>query len=481
MRLMKNSIALLLGNGLSRVIEYLLIFILVRLLSDDDYVLYRQYILILATFLPFIIGGTAITFGYYNAKCNTQEKAYVFFNTFIILLIQGAFGFLIFFLLKNLISDYYGNPNIQKIAIYVSFILFFQTIYSFYSFYLIEKNKAKKLVIINVIYAAIKFSIIIILTINNISMENIIFGLVFLNCAYAIFSVADAMIQNKNYKHNFKPNVKPYIIYSSKVYISQVSYALTETIDKNIVSNTMSNFSYAVYSNGAFANPLTPLLLSSINSVMYPEYTKLVDQGHKLEVIELWKKTISISAMILIPLAFALIVFAKPIVILLFTDKYSASVPYFIIYQLSVIFGLTYFGTLYNVVNSTLKYVYRVVSTLVITIFLLYFLSLTKNMLYIAFGALLMKAIAFVLNIQGISKIYKINFFHSYPFRNQIIIILCCTLISLGFYTVNYFIHTTNTFQFIQLFIMLIIEYGIIALIFFNRIKEYVNLFRKDM
>ena len=114
-----------------------------------------------------------------------------------------------------------------------------------------------------------------------------------------------------------------------------------EKIDMLLLSSRLSVEDFAYYSMGCLLVPPLVLLEMSVQKVLIPELSKAYHQLDLHSMILSYRKAQSDIAYLMIPSVFGLIVFARPIVEILFTKQYLTSAPFL------QVFALTYLAYIF--------------------------------------------------------------------------------------------------------------------------------------
>jgi len=104
------------------------------------------------------------------------------------------------------------------------------------------------------------------------------------------------------------------------------------------VSWSFDAATFAVYAVGCLQIPLADFLMTSTSNVMMVNMRERMLSGDNASVAVIWLDSIRKLALVFLPLAGVLLVCADPLVVLLFTDTYAASVPIFMLWTLSMVF-----------------------------------------------------------------------------------------------------------------------------------------------
>ncbi len=126
----------------------------------------------------------------------------------------------------------------------------------------------------------------------------------------------------------------------------QLSYALpfalavgVEVIQQNyhqyVVASNFDAATFAIYAVGCLQIPLVDMIMTSTVNVMMVKMAE--DASHGAETVALWHETISRLAFLMVPLSVFLFVIARDLIVTLYTVTYSASVPIFMVWALTIL------------------------------------------------------------------------------------------------------------------------------------------------
>jgi O-antigen/teichoic acid export membrane protein len=103
------------------------------------------------------------------------------------------------------------------------------------------------------------------------------------------------------------------------------------------VASWVAPATFAIYSIGALQIPLVDLLATSAANVMMVSMTELVVKGES--PLALWHETVERLAFVFLPLATALVLLSRELIVLLYTPRYAASAPIFAISTGLIVLG----------------------------------------------------------------------------------------------------------------------------------------------
>lgn len=122
-----------------------------------------------------------------------------------------------------------------------------------------------------------------------------------------------------------------------KVTVSSLVDTLYNDIFSLVIGKKYSATDLAFYNRGQqFPHLLSRNVTSSISTVMLPVYSQLQDD--KAAVKAAVRKSISLCSFVMFPLIFGLLACSKPIILLLYTEKWAESIPYMQLFCIAFLF-----------------------------------------------------------------------------------------------------------------------------------------------
>jgi O-antigen/teichoic acid export membrane protein len=168
--------------------------------------------------------------------------------------------------------------------------------------------------------------------------------LIFLSILMSLRLIAVIYIIHYNKKkHNLKYRQAP------AYFMQQVQFGLPLGVSRilhNIlnmenffISSYFSLVQFTYYTVGCFENPLVNAARTSMFELANIEMVDSMKNNDYKKSIEIWKSMTRKLFLIIIPFAVYMIFFAREIIVFIFSDKYLASVPFFMIFNLYLIAG----------------------------------------------------------------------------------------------------------------------------------------------
>ncbi len=105
------------------------------------------------------------------------------------------------------------------------------------------------------------------------------------------------------------------------------------------VSHYFAAATFAIYSVGCLQIPLVDFIMSPASSVMMVRMSERIGQGRSEGILEMWHDMSRKLALMFVPLVALLLLNAHNIIVLLFTERYLASVPIFMVWSIPILFA----------------------------------------------------------------------------------------------------------------------------------------------
>ena len=305
--------------------------VLARLLSPSDFGCIEMLAVFMLVAEAFVSGGFGSAL--IQKKRPTQiDYSTVFFWDFGMAIIMYA----VLFTFAPAISRFYGIPILSKILRIQGLILFV------YAFNIIQFNQLKKklnfkaIAIVTVITQTISFVVTIVLAYRG-------FGVWSLVAKNLIASTLTSII------FWFYLKWRPLFVFSWQsfkelfgfgfyMFLTHVVTQISVKIQSLLIGKLYSPSTIGYYAKASSTEHMASSCISQVmEQVTFPLYAEV--QDNKIALQNMVKKLTMTLAYVTFPLLFILLLLAKPIFILLYTEKWLQSIPYF---QVLCIAGLAH-------------------------------------------------------------------------------------------------------------------------------------------
>ncbi len=321
-----------------KVITALISIIITKILSVKfslwEYGTYSQAMLIVsfATSLS-ILGLSDGTNYFYNVTDDINQKKKYMNTIFSIQMLIGMICAIIIIGISGLLTNYYNNPNLQKIYIWIIFSPMLSNFIAMYQVLFISIGKARIIAIRNLVMALIKLGIISFAAIISQDVMTIFILTFFADFGQVLYFAL--FFRRKCFKiHFFKidfSNVKSILNYCIPLAIYILTNALARDMDKYFVSIVADTETFAIFSNCAKVLPFD-MLTTSFATVMIPIVTRFIAQNNLEEAQKLYRDYLSIGYTTTWIIAFGVVICSREVMYLLYDDKYISGLAIFVVY-----------------------------------------------------------------------------------------------------------------------------------------------------
>lgn len=125
-----------------------------------------------------------------------------------------------------------------------------------------------------------------------------------------------------------------------------------------IVAHYFDPAQYAIYAVACFQLPFVGILSNSIAEVMLVRATEYYSQGSLVDLYDLWIGGCKKALLLYIGVIGVVVAFAKPIITVLFTSRYDASVQLFAIMSLGLVFNAIFQDCIFRACSAMKTYAF---------------------------------------------------------------------------------------------------------------------------
>lgn len=310
--------------------------LLCQYLSVYDYGTYSQILLVISTVSSMTILGMIDGVNYFYCSKAEENRREAYISTiFALQCIVGAAAGCLVMLLTGPLCDYLGNPNIRGLLIFAAALPLLQNLISMLQVLVVSVGKARMLAVRNLIVSVLRLGavILVISFVRNVAV--ILLTTLALDAAQITLFV---WLLKKN-GCAIRPSridlklSKSIFHYCAPMAVFVAINILNRDVDKYLVTLVTDTQTLAVYANASRALPFD-IIMSSFCTVLLPQITRLVVAGEHRRAAELYKVFLEIAYVTTGILCCAALSAAPQLMELLYSEKYLAGLPVFMIYIL---------------------------------------------------------------------------------------------------------------------------------------------------
>lgn len=389
------------GKILAMIAQFIMPLFLTRFLTKHDYGLYSQFYLIFGFLLSVLGMGMQSNLYFFYPKSSSNEQKHQVWGTYILLMFMGIIGCL-FFLIPPINHFIVNNAYLEEYVYLIAACVFL----GMPSLMIDPLSVVRKDKLLAIIYHPVEIvsKIILVIAFALIfkSLDAIFYGILILEFLIFVF-VTCYLTVNYHYPSGRSSCdlLKRQIAYSLPFGVAVILNTFAGRFDKLLSVSFLTPEEYATYSIAFFGIPGIMQVYDSLCQVNVTNMARLYKDndilGVKAEYQRFVVKTLSFS----LPVILIAFIYTPQIIILLFTEKYIDSVPFFRIYILTFILGMVGSGTILRAIDRTKLSMKAYLISVCLTLPLSYFLIKT----YGIWGAIVSVVISTI-----VPKLFQIGF-----------------------------------------------------------------------
>jgi len=309
------------GKLFNQGITFFVSIFLARLLLPEDFAL-------IAMVMGFIgIARIFVDFGLSQALIQSQNTTDIHYSSiFWLNLFFAIFISILFFLSAPSIAFFYHQPDIINLAKVLSITFAIGALGSVHIAMLKKKMDFKYLSITNIISATLSGCIGIYMAFNNYGVWSIVVQQISA-AAIRLFLLWYGTRWLPLFKFSWSA-IKPLWNFSKKLFISGLLETVAQQLDVFIIGKLFMPATLGFYSRGKSLNQLIAnYSASSLSSVLFPALSKI--QNNLAEVKQKVIAFFRLATLTSFFLGGLLFIIAEDLIVLMFTEKWLPTVPYF--------------------------------------------------------------------------------------------------------------------------------------------------------
>jgi O-antigen/teichoic acid export membrane protein len=345
------------GTAVLQLSTILNFIILARVLSLDDFGILRQLMLYNQIVFTFTFSAIPISLLYFCGYCTARNgKMQIARKHIHILILLGVCISFLTLILREKISDLYGNPLLEEYFVIFSVFPLAYLLYNSVPTFLVTLNRTE---IIRWYCPLIAFVNTFIVCVSAIFFDFDVFlnTLVFTCCTSAIISLVLLFFITRKItsEDNKKTNVSvtDIISYSWFLVLASLLGILGSRVDHFFIANTLGVEVFSMYVIGAFQIPLYNIIQTSVNSVIFGKMCEYYSNRNWQGFRTLWKASLNKIEKICIPFSACITVFSYEFIYILFGEQYEDSYIIFLIFSFLAPIRCISFGFIFRVIGKT--------------------------------------------------------------------------------------------------------------------------------
>ncbi len=332
MELSRKVIILIYGRATSFFLSLAIPIALTRILAEENYGSYQQWVMIYATVQAILLLGMPQSLLYYFPRGEQSEHPLLIKQTWLILSFSALSVIALFWIaseaMEMSLPGHHLQPFIFLLGIYTGIMLLVSPIQNL----LILENREKMATWSMIGFTMIDIIVLPVAAWYNPTTLGMVHGIV------VTATIKLVMVLSYVYRHYLSQEIvgtsyyRNQLAYGVPVGLTAMIYVINVSVDKYMVGLFFSSSVFAAYYLGSLWPSMFGWITQSASQVVTPRMSKAHKDNNLEGVQSLYRSSVDKLVMIFLPATVLLAIIAKPLIITLFTEKYEATVPIFTIY-----------------------------------------------------------------------------------------------------------------------------------------------------
>ena len=335
----RPALVLMTGRTLGFAVSFCLPIILVRIFDQAEFGTYKQMFLIYGTLFGIVQLGMAESLFYFLPRAVRDSGSYVV-NSTLVLAAAGLACLVFLTTAGDMIAGWMSNPGLAPLIPFLGLFTLLMLAASGLEIVMTSRNRYG---LAATSYACSDFARAMLCVLPVLLVPKLEWLLIGAIAFASLRLCAMAWYVWQEFDGSLRPNLeflKHQFIYAAPFALYVLVHVMQDTLHQYAVSYYFDAATFAIYSVGCLQVPLVDLMATSTVNVMMVKMAEEIKEGRDNAVVDMWHDTIRKLALIFFPLFGVLLVTARDLIVLLFTEAYFASVPIFMVWSSAILLAV---------------------------------------------------------------------------------------------------------------------------------------------
>jgi O-antigen/teichoic acid export membrane protein len=321
------------GRILAYAVAFFVPLVNVRALTVEHYGYYGQFWLVFETLTPLLILGMPRSLLYYFPRAESREdKAVYVTQTLFYLCAMSLVAVGIYTVMGRVLGEGLG-ALVRAFYVRLCFFTFFMMISQYMDSLFVAERKVVHQSVYNLVSTAVQSIVVMVAAAASHSVDVIVWSLAWFSMAKFMFAVGYTWyVYRPSFTRISWSTMRDQLSFSVPLGLAGIALLLMSQTDKFIINRFMGREEFAIYRIGAAQLPFVGIIRTSINNVTFPLMSKYQKDGDNIAIMDLWQRALLRTGVMFFPIFVFLLLSARPLIRILYTDAYLAATPIFIIY-----------------------------------------------------------------------------------------------------------------------------------------------------
>jgi O-antigen/teichoic acid export membrane protein len=387
------------GRVMAFAITFFVPAVLARVFSQEEFGTYRQFLLITYTLYAFGQVGLAECL-FYFLPLNPGNAGKYAVNSFLVLGMMGVLSSVVLLLNSSLVAGWLNNPELASYMPLAALFLIFLLMGTVLEITMISRKDYRMATVTYVVSDILRAAFLMIPALITRSLEWVFIGAVAF-CVLRVLAILGYFRREFRSDLRFDPALlRQQLAYAVPFFLSGVMHTVQANYHQYAVSWHFDAATLAIYAVGCLQIPLVDFMATPASSVMMVQMGENLRDGRHERILGIWHDTTRKLAFVFFPFVGLLLVTAYPLITLIYTTKYAASVPIFMVWSVSILFSaLQTDGVLRTFAQNRWLFTLNITRLIVIVLLMGWFISafhLVGAVLITLIGIVIAKSMALV-------------------------------------------------------------------------------------
>lgn len=322
-KFIKNTFLIAISQVLLNLSSFILLPIITKALGPADYGIWSIITVTVSLISPFaLLGLSSGAIRFLSAEKDINVIKDDFYSIVLFVLGTGFFLSLCIFLLSEVIAESIFNDfNYSFLIQTSSWLILFSALSQVTINYFRIFNQIKLFSIFQLSQGLGKLFLIYLFLHFGYGLLGIVIGALITQSILVIVSLSIVVYQIGFHLPHFA-RFKHYITFSLPLSLNPALRWISESSDRYLIAFFLSSTSVGIYSATYAIGNLIQLLVMPIQITLFPEVSRLYDEGKLDEVKQYFKYSIKIFLLLATPAFFGLTALSEPIILILTTSQF---------------------------------------------------------------------------------------------------------------------------------------------------------------
>ncbi len=314
------------------VISFLLPLLIVRFLTQEKVGVYRQAFQFIVNAVAILPLGFSMSAYYFLNRGAEQKRKSAIFNILLFNFIVGGLICAGLNFYPQFLGNIYQSDEMTQLAPKIGIVIWLWIFSTFLEVVAIANNEARLATVFIILAQLTKTVLMAGAVVLFASIEAFIYAAIIQATLQTVILLVYLNSRFPRFWRKFDWRFfREQAFYALPFGLAGVMWTLQTDVHTYFVGYRFSAAEYAVYAYGCFQLPLLSMLVESAGTVLIARMSELQARDAKREIVELTARAMQKLAFFYFPAYVFFFITAQVLIVTLFTEKFAASIPIFLV------------------------------------------------------------------------------------------------------------------------------------------------------